>query len=225
MASATADVISVVGTVFTAVGFFQSLFPGKKKGASVSIRIADGYSTNAGGYSNKNFDGTIRGIYGYDAGGALLGSTGFDYHMKRGGEHTFTIDQGNNKQALYIDLVADNDAFCVATISTTQPDNGQNFPWVGNVFKACGQAWYYSNVAINNDGDDDVKYPLCGWLGELHVYSPPFLCHACSQTVFHQMQTMMDLFKLALTATTCQRLFRAQLALFRKTRSTGVTRV
>lgn len=160
MASAI-DVISVLGTGISAFSFLQSNLPGMHtEGARVRIFASDGYDASSGEVGNTNTGGRIRNVWGYDAGNRLLGKSQGG-RIGAGGQHEFQIQQDNRDQALYIDVVADNDAVCIPVISVTQPANGEEYGWVGDVFKGCGLDNYFGNVDVSGNGD----YPRCGWIG------------------------------------------------------------
>lgn len=161
------DVISVLGTGISAFSFLQSFLPGQQThGATVEIRTSNGYDPSSGEVGNTNTGGRIRNVYGYDAGNRLLGDSGGG-GIGAGGKKSFKIDQGNQNQALYVDIVADDDAVCIPVIGVTQPGDGQNYGWIGDVFKGCGLDNYYGNVDVDGSG----YMPRCGWIGRLDCLS------------------------------------------------------
>lgn len=103
------DVISVLGTGISAISFLQSFLPDHQTyGATVMIRTSKGYNPSTGEMASENTGGRVRDVYGYDAGGRLLGDSGGG-KIDAGDKTTFKINQGNQDQSLYIDVVADDD--------------------------------------------------------------------------------------------------------------------
>lgn len=161
MALSGVDAIGVIGTAISAFSFFADLFGSpKSKGPTVRIYASGGNDPGTSGNQNMPTDGTVMNVWSYDESNTLLGKSS-GHHVNKNGFHNFHVDQGNNKQALYIDVVAGDDAICIPVISVTEP-SGNQFSFIGDVFNACDLPWYYGNVYINND-----HRPKCGWLGML----------------------------------------------------------
>lgn len=158
------DAISVVAGGIGIYSFAASLFGGEQRqGANIRVHASNGVIKGANDRANLNTGGQIRNIYGYDSQGILLGDSGGG-HVNPDGIHDFKLNQGNRRQALYIDIVADEDAICIPLIGVTQPGGGQHFGWMGDVFRACGLEWYYGNVLV-----DGSYMPNCGWIGKISV--------------------------------------------------------
>ncbi|KAI7261137.1 hypothetical protein KC345_g9880 [Hortaea werneckii] len=164
MGSFAVDAISVLGTGITAYSFLQFLLPEMRtQGATVEIRTSTGTNPATGVGGVEDTGGRVNRVWGYDAGNSLLGFSGGG-DIGPGNKRTFKIDQGNNRQALYIDIVADNDPICILIIGVTQPGDGLQFGWMGDVLKGCGLPNYYGNVVASIDG----YAPNCGWIDASH---------------------------------------------------------
>ncbi|KAI7345120.1 hypothetical protein KC320_g8485 [Hortaea werneckii] len=160
MGSLAVDAISVLGTGITAYSFLESRLPEMRtQGATVEIRTSTGTNPATGVGGVEDTGGRVNRVWGYDAGNNLLGFSGGG-DIGPGNKRTFKIDQGNNQQASYIDIVADNDPICTPIIGVTQPGDGLQFGWMGDVFKGCGLPNYYGNVAAGTEG----YAPNCGWI-------------------------------------------------------------
>ncbi|GAB7366154.1 hypothetical protein MBLNU230_g7716t1 [Neophaeotheca triangularis] len=158
------NAISVLGTAISAYGFVSDFIPERRtQGATVEIRTSQGTNTATGAGNAQDTGGRIKRVWGYDAGNALLGFSDGG-NIGAGNKRTFQIDQGNNQQALYINVVADNDAICIPVIGVTQPGDGLSYGWIGDVFQGCGLPSYFGNVDVDGNG----YMPRCGWVDASH---------------------------------------------------------
>lgn len=100
-------------------------------------------------------DGTFPAILAYNEIGDYIGSSDWIIrpHIKSGGYNDETIyqEQGPGQQATYLQFFAGTDAVCIAYIAQTWAD-GQMRGWLGDMGRACGRPYHYSNIIVGEDG-------------------------------------------------------------------------
>ena len=66
-------------------------------------------------------------------------------------------DIGVGHEPAYLQVLGHDDAVCVAYIGLTSP-TGQQRGWLGDMGRACGKRWYFSNVEV---GEEKYKPGEC----------------------------------------------------------------
>ena len=129
------------------------------------VRIAAG---KADGLSAS--EGTVPTIFAYNEQKGFIGqySSGSGSPTVEAGSFLdVTVDQsvtddhadvGSGQQPTYLQLIASDNAICIAYIAQTWSD-GTKRGWVGDVGKACGQNWFHSDVFVG----DNHHQPTCMW--------------------------------------------------------------
>jgi hypothetical protein len=159
-ALAVAEVISVLGTIFSVISFAQSNLPIHPPQPTISaLRIAVGLEGDA--------PGNVPAAFIYDEFGSFLGGTSPDkkQKIKKGGIYDLYIGQSiSNAQATYVSINAEHDdGICIAYIGQTWTD-GTSLGWLGDNGKQCDWDWYLSNVEVG----PNLYKPLCMWIDSNH---------------------------------------------------------
>ncbi|KAF4124722.1 hypothetical protein GMORB2_5388 [Geosmithia morbida] len=74
-----------------------------------------------------------------------------------------TVDVEHENQGVYTLFSANNDAICIAWVTTTWSDErgGNEYAVSGDFGKQCGATWYYSGMFPSSDSD---YQPACFWI-------------------------------------------------------------
>ncbi|KAI9642417.1 hypothetical protein NHQ30_009222 [Ciborinia camelliae] len=153
----------VIGILFGAISLLPMLSTTQPDltAQTSTIRIAAGTSIN----SKDSTSGNTPGIRLFDVVGRAIGEkAGSKKKIADGSFADIQIvapkDVGA-RQAQYMSVVSGgNDALCIAYISVTWPDGGQQ-TWTGDIGKQCGGFWYESQTIM----DPSTNYmPKCTWI-------------------------------------------------------------
>ncbi|RMJ21313.1 hypothetical protein PHISP_07818 [Aspergillus sp. HF37] len=125
-------------------------------GSTIKVAVAldgSGGTTNAGG--------GLPDVRVWDDFGAFQGMTVDPGKVEDGTLGSITVN--HDHQGVYSLFSANNDAICIAWITTTWSDDlgGNQYAVSGDFGATCGMASYYSNMYINDDTD---YQPLCFWI-------------------------------------------------------------
>ncbi|KAL4963715.1 uncharacterized protein BDV14DRAFT_201684 [Aspergillus stella-maris] len=151
------DAIGVISGVLTMVSFAQSNFADTTEpGSTIKVAVAldgEGGTDNAGGDLPDvrvfNDFGEFKNMVA-DPGTVGDGTVG-------------TIEVDHEQQGVYSLFSANNDAICIAWVTTTWSDaaGGNKFAVSGDYGEACGGTWYESNMWTNTDNS---YQPKCFWV-------------------------------------------------------------
>ena len=133
----------------------------------IAVGKADGLSAS---------EGTVLTMFAYNEQKGFIGqySSGSGSPTVEAGSFLgFPIDQGvtddsankgSGQQPTYLQLIASDNAICIAYIALTWSD-GTKRGWVGDVGMACCQNWFHSDVFVG----DDQHQAICMWLDGNHT--------------------------------------------------------
>ncbi|THZ29595.1 hypothetical protein D6C89_01929 [Aureobasidium pullulans] len=148
MATAFGVFTGILGTI----SFLQSNIP-SNDGTSSKVRVFVGLDGTQG---LTNAGGDAPDIRQFNNNPEFLGAKYDPGHIGSGTYKDIKIGQ-SRQQPVYTLLTANNDAICIAYMTTTWPD-GSQYAFAGNWGHTCGQDWYYSGVYQDN------KELECVWI-------------------------------------------------------------
>ena len=130
-----------------------------------TVRVAVALSDKKAGFTDG--EGASPMILAFNENGEHIGHSfwGQKGHIGSGSFKDITIhqDAGPGQQATHLQILAQDDAICIAYISQTWAD-GAARGWLGDMGQACNQQWYYSNVIVGDEGHK----PFCTWIDQNH---------------------------------------------------------
>ncbi|KAE8387863.1 hypothetical protein BDV23DRAFT_174285 [Aspergillus alliaceus] len=151
------DAIGVISGALTIVGFGIDNFGESSTSVSI-IKVAvaldgTGGTTDAGG--------DLPDVRIWNDLGSFVGMKADPGHVNNGNLSEISIDHGN--QGVYTLFSTNNDAICVAWVTTTWSDDrgGNQYAVSGDYGKECGANWFVSNMYYNSEQDHQ---PNCFWI-------------------------------------------------------------
>ncbi|KAJ5794804.1 hypothetical protein N7457_001403 [Penicillium paradoxum] len=151
------DAIGVISGILTIVSFGKDNFGnGETSGSTIKVAVAlDGPSgpTDAGG--------DLPDIRVWNEVGSFVGMKADPGSVNNGNLGEVSIDHEN--QGVYSLFSANNDAICVAWVTTTWSDDrgGNRYAVSGDYGEACGGTWFESHMYPNSNED---YQPKCFWI-------------------------------------------------------------
>ncbi|KAI9037483.1 uncharacterized protein KD926_000278 [Aspergillus affinis] len=151
------DAIGVISGILTIVSFASDNFgSGETSGSTFKVAVAlDGPNgpTDAGG--------DLPDVRVWNDVGSFVGMTADPGTVSNGNLGEIKVDHEN--QGVYSLFSANNDAICVAWVTTTWSDDrgGNQYAVSGDYGEACGGTWFESHMYPNAD---EEYQPKCFWI-------------------------------------------------------------
>lgn len=146
---------------------FKPYLPFDLAGVNSMVRIAVALNDKENGPTQA--DGRAPSLVAFNEKEWYIGASEWvaNDHVKSGSYVDVVVhqeDDGAGQEPAYMQVLGHDDAVCVAYIGQTWPD-GQQRGWLGDVGRACGKRWFFSNVEVG-----EQKYmPDCTWLDRDHA--------------------------------------------------------
>lgn len=164
---AVLTVLGVFGSMVGFTGFLPNEFPNKEihmvdrqqQAQDSMVRVVVALNGVEG---LSEADGPIPAVVAFDENKKYIGasdwSRGFG-HIGSGGYADIWVSQkkGPGRQATHLQILGQDDGICIAYISQLWAD-GTPRGWLGDMGKACGRRYYYSNIVV---GDNDHRPCEC----------------------------------------------------------------
>ena len=152
------NVLSIFSAALGLVGFIETQIPdnlhlGEHSTLRVQVGLA-GPNPNKTTEVSSQMDGTVPLVLAFNENGDWIGHS--DRHDKRmildGSFEDLVViqDRGPGQQATYLQVIARNNAICVAFLTQTWAD-GSHRGWVGDYGAYCGMDWFPSNIIIGQN--------------------------------------------------------------------------
>lgn len=144
--------VVAIGIISGSIAVFEALrglFAGAGGGNTAVVRIGAGLNIPGPWPLGLGLaDGDIDAVALYDNDQKFLGANEQDRYVGTGGFIDIRVTQTDTRQAFYAQIVAKDNAVCVAYVSITWVD-GSQYTWVGDFGAYCGLESYLSNVAVS----------------------------------------------------------------------------
>lgn len=163
-----AGLLNAVGAAFLFLSMppIMSFYFPKAEQASTTVRVYAGASQP--GAKDISPGGNVPSIAVFDGNGGRLGFMNGKRHGKieDGSYKDVTvnhIDKHKNGPAEYVSISSSGtDALCIAALTFTMADTS-TYTFFGDVGKACGSDWYFSNLNFKTTTNSNYK-PNCTWI-------------------------------------------------------------
>ncbi|KAL4803347.1 hypothetical protein BDV18DRAFT_162912 [Aspergillus unguis] len=151
------DAIGVISGLLTIVSFAKDNFVDDSD-PGTTIKVAVGLDGPSG---TENAGGDLPDVRVWNDFGDFKGMTADPGHVDDGTVGTVEVD--HDQQGVYSLFSANNDAICIAWVTTTWNDaaGGNKYAVSGDYGEACGGTWYESNMWTNTD---QSYKPKCFWI-------------------------------------------------------------